>query len=388
MATTRKSIAEAADTIVVKIGTRVLTDPTGALDLDRVSTLAGQLAEAVDAGRQVVLVSSGAVGAGLGRLGLGRRPSDLAELQAVASVGQSGLIEAYNRALENYGHHAAQVLLTADDFADRSRYLNVRNTLFALFRLRAVPIVNENDAVRVDELQRNFGDNDRLAAMVTNLLRAPLLILLSDVEGVYDRSGSEADGANLLTEIDLTADAAGDLVFEHTVGGGNTKEGPQLSRGGMRSKLEAARLVTTAGERAIIASGRRDRVLTDILAGRDVGTLIVGPDSAVNSRKRWISSVARCKGQLAVDAGAARALREQGSSLLAIGITAVEGEFGKGDVVAITGPAGDELARGLSNYSSAEVRDIAGKPTEQFGEILGHSPYEEVVHRDNLALLV
>lgn len=379
----RKQIADAADTIVVKVGTRVLTGEDGALDANRIADLAEQLAHVRSLGRQVVLVSSGAVGAGLGRLGLAHRPTDLAELQAVASVGQSCLIEAYNQALEQHGHHAAQVLLTAGDFSDRSRYLNVRNTLFALFRLGAVPIVNENDAVRVDELQRNFGDNDRLAALVTNLLRAPLLVLLSDVDGVYDLSQTNSDGKHtVISELDLSDDAGGDLVGEVA-----TSRPIQLSVGGMGSKLEAARLVTAHGERAIIASGRTPGILQSILAGEPAGTLITSQASAVSSRKRWISTAAHCAGRLVVDAGAARALTSGGGSLLAVGITAVTGEFTKGDVVAVVDSSGSEVARGLSNYSSIEVAQIAGQPTDRIAELLGHAPYTEVVHRDNLALI-
>ncbi len=383
---TRKIIAAQADTIVVKVGTRVLTHPTGELDLQRVAHLAEQLAIIMASGRQVVLVSSGAVGAGLGRLQLAHRPTGLAELQAVASVGQSCLIEAYNRALEPHGRHAAQILLTTDDFNQRRRYLNVRNTLSALFTLGAVPIVNENDAVRVDELQRNFGDNDRLAAMVSNLLRAPLLVLLSDVDGVYDTTSLASDTPTVLPEIDLSEKNTSDLVSDRWSGAAGTSTGPELSRGGMRSKLEAARLVVEVGDRVIIANGRRKGVLTDILTGREVGTLLVGTTSTVNSRKRWISSAARCTGRLVIDEGAALAIRERGSSLLAVGITSVEGDFGKGDVVALADSAGNELARGLSNYTAAEARKIAGQPTDQFTTLLGHLPYVEVIHRDNLVL--
>lgn len=377
--TTRKRIADAADTIVVKVGTRVLTKPTGELDLERLASLAGQLSAAMDAGRQVVLVSSGAVGAGIGRLELAERPTDLAEMQAVASVGQSCLIEAYNRALETHGRHAAQVLLTVDDFNDRSRYLNVRNTLLALFRLGALAIVNENDAVRVQELQLNMGDNDRMAAMVTNLLRAPLLVLLSDVDGVYDN----IDNKQVINEIDLSTTAASELVSSSNSQG----EGPQLSVGGMQSKLDAARLVTAAGDSVIIAGGRRDGVLADILAGEQVGTLVVGADASTKSRKRWIGGAARCRGTLVVDSGAARALSQRGSSLLAVGVTEVRGDFEKGDVLAVVDAAGTEIARGLTNYAAGELRQIAGQQADRIAEILGHCPYVEVMHRDNLALV-
>ena len=380
---TRESLATSVDTMVVKVGTRVLTHPNGALDTRRVAGLADQLAALTAQGRRVLLVSSGAVGAGIGRLGLAHRPTDLAELQAVASVGQSCLIEAYNLALENHGRHAAQVLLTADDFNDRSRYLNVRNTLFALFRLGAVPIVNENDVVRVDELQRNMGDNDRLAAMVTNLLRAPLLVLLSDVEGVYESMPTGDEPPVVLPQIDLSQTASSELVQSDAT----HREGPRLSTGGMGSKLDAAKLVANAGECAIIASGRRPNVLLDIIAGKPVGTMVVGSDSATSSRKRWIGGAARCEGRLTVDAGAVQALVERGSSLLAVGITQVTGSFERGDAVAIVDGDGVEIARGLTNYSAEELTKIAGERADRIAERLGQCPYTEVVHRDNLALL-
>ena len=380
----RKAITDAAGTVVVKVGTRVLTDSQGRLDALRVAHLAEQLAAGVAAGRRMVLVSSGAVGAGIGRLGLARRPVDLAELQAVASVGQSCLIEAYNRALEPHGRHAAQVLLTIDDFNDRGRYLNARNTLFALFRLGAIPIVNENDVVRVDELQRNFGDNDRLAAMVTHLLRAPLLILLSDVEGVYDLSQPTVEGRHqVIPHIDLASSNGG----EELVGELSTGSPIQLSRGGMRSKLESARLVTASGDRVIIASGRHEGVLSAILAGEEVGTLISSPGQGINSRKRWIGSAARCAGQVTIDQGAVDALVQRGSSLLPVGVTNVTGDFQKGDIISLRNPQGQEIARGLTNFSANELHQIAGQSTSQMAESLGYRTYEEVVHRDNMALL-
>lgn len=378
----RQQIATLSKTVVVKVGTRVLAHDDGTLDHNRVAAIAEQLIHLMKEQRQVVLVSSGAVGAGMGRLRLRQRPADLAHLQAVAAIGQSRLIESYNRALEAHGRHAAQILLTADDLNDRTRYLNVRNTLLALFQFGALPIINENDTVRVDELQRNFGDNDRLAAMVTNLLRAPLLVLLSDVEGLYDRHPSE-EGAQV---IPLVTD------FDAAVRDFQRQAGPvgapsSLSRGGMASKLEAARLAATAGENVVIANGRRPNVLVDVLAGGVVGTLIVARGPAVNSRKRWIGLTAQPCGRLGLDAGATRAIRELGRSLLAIGIRSIEGNFQKGDVVALCGDDGLEFARGLTNYGSEELRRIAGQTTERIDEILGHRPYDEVVHRDNLANL-
>ncbi|MEX0642828.1 MAG: glutamate 5-kinase [Pirellulales bacterium] len=379
----RQAIAATSRTVVVKVGTRVLTHDDGTLNHEQVAALADQLVQLTNDKRHVVLVSSGAVGSGIGRLKLNQRPTDLAHLQAVAAVGQSRLIEAYNRAFEVHGRHAAQILLTADDLNDRSRYLNVRNTLLALFQYGAIPIVNENDSVRVDELQRNVGDNDRLAAMVTNLLRAPLLILLSDVDGLYDRHPSHPDAQIIpvVTQYDealqeFNRQVAGPAVANH------------LSKGGMASKLEAARLATAAGECVVIASGRRPNVLVEILAGHSVGTLFLAQGPTVASRKRWIGLTAQPCGRLILDEGAQKAVQHQGRSLLAVGVKRVEGIFQKGDVVALCCQLdGLEFARALSNYGSEELRRIAGQPTERIVQILGHCPYDEVVHRDNLANL-
>lgn len=376
----RQDIFARAKTVVVKVGTRVLTHDDGTLDQERVTSIAEQLVLLVNQKRHVVLVSSGAVGAGMGRLSLPQRPTDLAHLQAVAAVGQSRLIESYNRALEPHGFHAAQVLLTADDLNDRTRYLNIRNTLLALFQYPALPVINENDTVRVDELQRNVGDNDRLAAMVTNLLRAPLLILLSDVEGFYDRHPTDP-GAAVVPLVTQTDTAIRDFQQQAPA----ASAGVQLSRGGMASKLEAARLVVSAGENAVIANGRRPNVLPDLFAGREVGTLFVAQGPAVASRKRWIGLTAQPIGRLMLDAGAQKAVQRQGRSLLAIGIRRVEGDFQQGDVVAICSEKGDEFARGLTNYNSEELRRIAGLSSDQIVQVLGHCPYDEVVHRDNLA---
>lgn len=376
----RQEIMTAADTVVVKVGSRVLTREDGALDDSRVAAVADQLARLRLDGRKVVLVSSGAVAAGIGRLGWKRRPTDLAELQAAAAVGQSRLIESYNKALAPHGLNAAQILLTAEDLQHRTRYLNTRNTLNALFRCGAIPIINENDTVAVDELQISFGDNDRLAALVTNLLRAPLMILLSDVEGVYDRNPAE-EGAKLMSVI-THLDAA-DSYAKDAVGPARI----QLSRGGMGSKLRAARIAAAAGESVVIAAGRRPNVLLDILAGAEVGTLILAEGRTVASRKRWIGWSATPRGKLLLDAGAANAVQANGKSLLAVGVRGVEGNFAKGDVVSLCDPVGREFARGLTNYASNQMTTIAGQPTDRIAELLGHCPYDEVVHRDNLVVL-
>jgi glutamate 5-kinase len=378
----RQQVATASKTVVVKVGTRVLAREDGTIDQDRIVAVAEQLVRLLEEKRQVVLVSSGAVGAGMGRLVLRQRPTDLARLQAVAAVGQSRLIESYNRALEVHGRHAAQILLTADDLNDRMRYLNVRNTLLALFQFGAVPIINENDTVRVDELQRNFGDNDRLAAMVTNLLRAPLLVLLSDVDGLYDRHPSEP-GAQVIPVVTQLEAALRDFQRQTVVPGAAN----HLSRGGMASKLEAARLAVAAGENVVIANGRRPNVLVELLAGEVVGTMILAQGPAVTSRKRWIGLTAQPCGRLLLDEGAQRAVQHQRRSLLAIGVRRVEGNFQKGDVLSLCGDEGVEFARGLTNYGSEELRRIVGQATERILEILGHRPYDEVIHRDNLAIL-
>jgi glutamate 5-kinase len=372
----RQEIATAAHTLIVKVGTRVLTSADGTLNQARLAALAEELHQVISSGRKVALVTSGAVGAGMGRLGLTKRPTELAKLQAVAAVGQSNLIETYDRGLRAHGRHAAQLLLTAEDLDDRTRYLNVRNTIRSLFEFGAVPIINENDTVSVDELRTTFGDNDRLAAMVTNCVRAPLLVILSDVEGLYDGDPAIA-GSKVVHTVTKLEPAIYDLVRDKQTG---------LSKGGMASKLEAARIATTAGENVIIASGREPGSLAKILAGELIGTLFVAQGSAIPSWKRWIGFTVQPRGVLKLDDGARRALAEQGRSLLAIGIADASGAFKKGDVVSICDASNIEIARGLTNYSVDEVLKIRGRKTEEIAAILGACPYEVVVHRDNLAL--
>jgi glutamate 5-kinase len=370
----RQEIAALATTIVVKVGTRVLTRQDGQLDQARIQQLADQVHQVLSTGRKVVLVSSGAVGAGMGRLGLTSRPTDLAQLQAVAAIGQSSLVEAYERSLQKYGHHAAQILLTAEDVEHRLRYINARNTLVTLLELGAVPIINENDTVAVEELQTTFGDNDRLAAIVTNLIRAPLLVLLSDVDGLFDGDPRKA-GSQVISTVEQLDPSITGLVRDRRGG---------LGKGGMASKLEAARLATTGGENVIIASGSTPDVLPRIIAGEVVGTLFPAQGRSVAARKRWIGLTVKPRGRLLLDAGAQAAVEHKGRSLLAAGVVNVEGDFGKGDVVAICGPDNLEFARGLSNYSANEVRCIRGQKTEKIASILGYRPYDEVVHRDNM----
>ena len=372
----RQEIATAADIIVVKIGTRPLTNSSGTLDEARVAALAEEIHSILETGRKLVLVSSGAVGAGMGQLGLKKRPVDLPNLQAAAAVGQSYLVQAYERSLRAHGRHAAQILLTADDLNDRTRYLNVRNTILALLRLGAVPIISENDTVSVEELKTTFGDNDRLAAMVTNLIRAPLLVILSDVEGLYDGDPS-LPGAKLISTVSRLDESVQALVRDKATG---------LSKGGMASKLVAARMATTSGENVIIARGSEPGALRRIVAGETVGTLFLAQGGTLASRKRWIGFTAQPRGTLVLDDGARRAIEHQGRSLLPIGVRDASGEFQKGDIVALCDLRGIEFARGLTNYSLADVLRIKGMRTEEVTAALGYLPYAELVHRDNMTV--
>ena len=380
----RDEVVVSARTWVVKVGTSVLTGPDGRLDPARIGHLAEQISAVMDTGRKVALVSSGAVGAGIGQLGLDRRPDNLRQLQAAAAVGQAYLIRAYDEGLRRHGRHAAQLLLTHEDFDSRPRYLNMRNTLTALFEWDAVPIINENDTISVAEIR--FGDNDRLAAMVTNLLQAPLLVILSVVDGLHRSDpGAGADVGNGPGKGGAIVPLVPHLDDEVLGLAGNSRSAG--GTGGMRSKLEAARLVTQAGGSVVIASGQKPEPLTRILAGESVGTLFLARGQTQGARKRWIGLTARPRGHYVVDAGARRALETGSRSLLAIGVVAVAGEFEKGDVVGIRDPEGREFARGLTNYATAEARQIQGLRTEQARQALGDALFDEVVHRDNLVLI-
>jgi glutamate 5-kinase len=370
----RREVVETAHIIVVKVGTNVLSCDDDSLDVDRIADLAEQIHHIRDSGRRVVIVSSGAVGAGLSLLGLNGRPEDLPHLQAAAAAGQTQLIHLYDKCLRRYGYHAAQLLLTADDFTQRDRYLNVRNTLTTLFEYGAVPVINENDTVSIDEIK--FGDNDRLAAMVTNLLHAPLLIILSVVDGLYDGDPKHPD-SRLIPLVDHWDDSLFGYVAE---------EQSKWGTGGMRTKLDAVRTATAVGGSVILASGTRPNVLDIILAGEEVGTLFLAKGAAVPAWKRWIGYAVLPKGRYVLDDGARAAIVESGRSLLAIGITGVNGEFSKGEVVALVDADGKEFARGLTNYDSAGARIIIGKRTEEIIDLFGVLPYSEVIHRDHLVV--
>ncbi len=374
----RDEIVHTAPTWVVKVGTSVLTGPTGSLDPLRIGHLAEQISAVIDSGRKVALVSSGAVGAGMGRLGLTKRPDTLPQLQAAAAVGQADLIRAYDEGFRRHGRHAAQLLLTHEDFDDRHRYLNMRNTLTALFEWDAVPVINENDTISVDEIK--FGDNDKLAAMVTNLIQAPLLVILSVVDGLY-RSDPGSDGPHETIPLVPNLD-------DETLGlAGESKS--SLGTGGMKSKLQSASLVTRAGGSVIIASGRKPEPLTRILAGEQVGTLFLAGGKTQAARKRWIGLTARPRGHYVVDTGARSALESGTTSLLAIGVVEVLGEFEAGDVVGIQDTQGHEFARGLTNYAASVARSAKGLKTEQVRITLGPTGgYDEMIHRDNLVLTI
>jgi glutamate 5-kinase len=374
----RQEVTTTADKIVVKVGTRVLTDEQGRLDSQRIASLAAQLSQLTSQAKKVVLVSSGAVAAGMNRLQLDTRPADLAVLQAVAAVGQTEMMQAYQQQFETYQQIAAQVLLTATELDDRASYLNVRNTLLALLNLNIIPIVNENDTVAVEELQTTFGDNDRLAALVTNLLGAQLLIILSNVDGLYTGS-PEGEQTKILE----TVKAVDDTILSYAEDTNNA-----LSRGGMSSKLQAVKIVTSAGENVVLANGHEPDVITRILAGDSIGTLFLAEGKTLSPWKRWLRFSAQSQGTVVLDAGACTAIETEGKSLLAIGIVGFSGEFAKGDVISICNDQGLELARGLTNYGFTEIEKIRGQQSTTFQQILGYCPYDEVIHRDNLAVVL
>ena len=371
----RQSVVDAT-TWVVKVGSRSLTDDSGRLDRVQVANLARQLLVLVEMGKRVVLVSSGAVASGVGKLGLRGRPTDLATLQAVAAIGQTHLIQVYEQTFAEHGRHAAQILLTASELDDRVAYLNVRNTLRRLLEMGAIPIINENDTVAVDELKTTFGDNDRLAGMVAGLLEGSVLAILSDVRGLYDRDPRDP-AAQVVSTVERIDDRVEDMVRDRKTG---------VSKGGMASKLTTAKFVTMSGQSVIIAWGREPNVLIQLAQGEPTGTLFLPQSKTLTPRKRWIGFSAQTAGYVMVDDGAAKAMASNGRSLLAIGIKDVGGDFGKGDIVSVVNQQSIEIARGLINYSVSQVRQIRGCRSDRIEQILGQCPYEEVIHRDNLAI--
>ena len=370
----RQEVFQSCTTVIVKVGTNVLTDDSERLDSERIEQLAGQLSRVRETGRRVVLVTSGAVGAGLEILGLSRRPESLPELQAAAAVGQPSLIQRWDRALSACGLRSAQILLTGNDFRNRQRYLNVRNTLRTLFDYDTIPIVNENDTVSVQEIA--LGDNDQLASMLATLVQSPLLVILSSVDGLYDGAPSLAE-SRLIPTVERPDESLLQVA---------STEQSSRGRGGMKSKLRAILAATGMGETVILANGRTAGVLDQIREGEPVGTLFLPQSGAVQAWKRWLGFGAPPAGVLVLDSGAVRAVREQGRSLLAVGISTVEGVFEAGALVALRTAEGSEIARGLANYSSDEIRRIRGRRSDQIAAALGHVPFGEVIHRDNLSV--
>ena len=352
----------------MKVGTSAITDETGRLDQRTVRRLAGQIADVMKSGISVTLVASGAIGAGMAELDLPARPRTLPMLQAVAAVGQGQLMRTFHDAMQRRKLRVAQILLTRDDFADRMRYLNIRNTLIALHEAGVLPILNENDAVAVDEIR--YGDNDIIAAHVTNMLGGDLLVMLTTVDGVMK-------GATVLDVIERVDEEVMALA---------TRGVNRLGSGGMSSKLTAAGLVIRAGEAAVIANARTPNVLKRLLEGEKIGTVFVPARRKLTSRRRWIGQAARTTGQIIIDPGASRALLERGKSLLPSGIRSVKGNFPKGATVSVLDIHGNEIARGLTNYPSGQLEKIRGRRTSQIAKILGDKPYDEVIHRNNMTL--
>ncbi len=361
---------------VVKIGSALLTRDGAGLDIKVLEPWVAQLAARRLAGHDLVLVSSGAVAQGMARMGWSQRPRALHELQAAAAIGQMGLIRAWEACFARHGLHTAQVLLTRDDLANRERYLNARSTLRTLLALGVVPVVNENDTVATDELR--FGDNDTLAALVANLIEAELLVLLTDQDGLFEADPRTHPHARLIAETRVD-----DNRLDAVAGG----SGGGLGSGGMVTKVRAARLAARSGCTTIIASGRTADGLARLGHGEPIGTLLTPVQEPQAARKQWLAGHLRVSGRLVLDAGAARALREQGRSLLAVGVKAVRGQFKRGEVVACVDEQGQEIARGLVNYDVQDTLRIQGQPSAAFVDILGYIDDEELIHRDNLVLI-
>ena len=362
--------------LVVKVGSSLVTDDGRGLDDNALARWAAQIAELKHAGREIVLVSSGAIAEGIKRLGWTNRPSTMHELQAAAAVGQMGLVQAYESAFAKFGLHAAQILLTHDDLADRRRYLNARSTLVTLLALNVIPIINENDTVTTDEIR--FGDNDTLGALVTNLIDADVLVLLTDQQGLFSADPRRDPSATFVHMAE-----AGDPRLEAMAGA----TGSALGRGGMLSKVLAAKRAARSGASTLIANGREENVLTRLAAGEDIGTSLVAPDISLGARKQWLADHVQLAGRLTLDAGAVRALVRDGKSLLPIGVTRVDGNFERGEIVGCFDPDGREIARGLVNYSAQETARILRKPSSEIEAILGYVDEAELIHRDNLVLL-
>lgn len=356
--------------MVIKVGTALLTDDNGLLNKRRIAHISDQLATLHQRGIRVTLVSSGAVGAGLGLAALGTRPRSMPMLQAMAAIGQPSLMALYAKYLSRHDIHAGQVLVSRHDFEERVRYVNIRNTLDALHRLNAIPIINENDTIAVEELDR-FADNDTISALVANLLRADLLVVLTVVDGLLDAEGHLVD---LVTRVDEQAQR---LV---------RKDRSKLGSGGMMGKLGAAELVTAAGEGVVIANGGKSNVLLRLLDGERMGTIFAPAARKRSARQRWLAGAVRPTGRIILDDGAVQAVLRKGKSLLARGITQVSGPFARGNIVRVVTPDGRTIAHGVTNYSHEELSRIKGLKSSEFAAVLGRPSQDEVIHRDNLVL--
>ena len=376
MKDSRKKIIKKARRLVVKVGSAVIAGPGSAVSASFLTRLAGEIRGIKEAGKEAVIVSSGAIATGMKRLSLTARPVSIPERQAVAAVGQGALMALYDAAFSKAGEKVAQVLLTHEDFADRRRFLNARNTLFTLFKFGIVPVINENDTVAVDEIK--FGDNDALSALTTNLVEADLLVILTDIDGLYDRDPKLHRDAKLVS---LVEDA--DTLDVSAIGGSISHVGT----GGMRSKCEAASKAAHYGAATVIADGNSPGILSKILAGEDVGTLFLPREDRLTSRKHWIAFSTRPSGRVFVDDGARDALLNKGKSLLPSGIRDVEGAFEAGEVIHCVDAKGMEFARGVSNYSSDEIKRIMGLKSKDIEKTLGYKVYDEVIHRDNLVVV-
>ncbi|MDD4586899.1 MAG: glutamate 5-kinase [Heliobacteriaceae bacterium] len=363
--------------LVVKVGTSTLTYPTGKLNLAQIESLVRQVADLANRGHEIIFVTSGAVGAGMGRLGFQKRPKAIPEKQACAAVGQGILMHMYEKLFAEYGQVVAQVLLTRDDLAFRKRYVNAGNTLETLLRLGAIPIINENDTVAIDEIRLRFGDNDTLAALVAGMVRSDLLILLTDLDGLYTANPRFCPDAALIKQVDEITPEIEAMA---------TDGGTSLGTGGMITKLRAAGICVHSGVAMVIARGAQPNVLRDIMTGANIGTFFVPKPKPLPGYKRWLAFGSPVNGYLYIDPGAAGALVDGGKSLLPCGITGTEGNYGGGDLVGVVDPAGQEIARGVTNYSASEVAQIMGKQCTEIQEILGNKMDDEVIHRDNLII--
>jgi glutamate 5-kinase len=374
-ATTLSTVLLNARRIVVKVGSSLVTDEGRGLDAEAIGLWCSQLAQLVQDGREVIMVSSGAIAEGMKRLGWSSRPKAIHELQAAAAVGQMGLVQVYESKLRERGIGSAQVLLTHADLADRERYLNARSTLLTLIQLGVVPVINENDTVVNDEIK--FGDNDTLGALVANLVEADLLIILTDQKGLFTADPRKDPLATLVQEAQ-----AGDPALEAMAGGA----GSSIGRGGMLTKILAAKRAAGSGASTVIAWGREPDALLRLSRGEPIGTLLVAQTAKNQARKQWIADHLQMRGSVTVDAGAVVKVRDEGKSLLPIGMTSVQGEFSRGDVIAVRDDRGLEIARGLANYTSAEARLICGKSSAEFERLLGYTGEPEMLHRTNLVL--